>query len=51
MMSKAAVTYSPKPADFKTKAIGAHTEKIKEQSIALHNLIVAKGTDEAILNH
>lgn len=50
MMNKAAALLTaPKPTEFKTKAIIEATEKIKEQSIALHDLIVTKGSDETIV--
>lgn len=50
MISKAdALLTAPKPAEFRTKAILEASEKLKVQSIALHDLIVAKGSDEAIV--
>ena len=50
MITKAdALLTAPKPAEFRTTAILEASEKIKVQSISLHELIAAKGSDEAIV--
>lgn len=50
MMTKAAALLTaPKPTEFKTRAIAEASEKLKDKSSALHDLIIAKGSDDAIV--